>query len=320
MVPVNSVSVVIPLLDEEPNLEPLYSKLSAVLPAQASQYEMVFVDDGSTDGSVALLRSLYDADPEHVRIIELRRNFGKTAALAAGFHQAVGDIIVTMDADLQDEPAELPGMLAALEQGYDLVMAWRQDRKDTAGKKRSSLIFNAITSRLTGVSFHDLNCGYKVYRREVIESIRLYSDLHRFIPVLAAWRGFRVTEVPVMHNPRHAGKSKYGYGRIARGMMDLLMVMFVTRYMRYPLRLFGWLGIGTFLAGMAINSYLGVLWMIRFLGISDIPAIGTRPLLSVGVLATLIGIQFFSMGLLGEMVRYFNYRPQQEYSVRRTWP
>ena len=314
-----SVSVIIPLLNEEPNLVPLHRKLAAVLPALAADYEIIYVDDGSTDGSLAVLCAIREEDPEHVKVIELWRNFGKTAALAAGFRQAAGEIVVTLDADLQDDPAELPGMIAELERGYDLVLAWRQNRMDSSGKKRSSRFFNAATARLTGVSFHDLNCGFKVYRREVIESIRLYSDLHRFIPVLAVWHGYRAIEKPVVHHPRRAGSSKYGYGRIARGLMDLLMVLFVTRYLRHPLRLFGWLGIGTFMVGMGINLYLATLWVIRFLGISEIPPIGTRPLLSVGVLATLIGIQFFSIGLLGEMVRYFNYQPEQEYRIRRVW-
>lgn len=314
-----NVSVVVPLLNEEPNLVLLYDQLSAVLAPITSAYEIVFVDDGSTDRSLDILCSLRETDEEHVRIIEFQRNFGKTAALAAGFDHAAGDVVVTLDADLQDDPAELPGMLDKLEQGYDLVLAWRQKRMDSAGKKRSSRFFNAVTGRLTGVTFHDLNCGYKVYRREVLATIRLYSDLHRFIPVLAVSRGFKAVEVPVVHHPRHAGESKYGYGRIARGIMDLLMVLFITRYLRHPLRLFGWLGMGTFLAGMAVNIYLTILWIIRFLGLADIPPIGTRPLLMVGVLATLIGIQFFSIGLLGEMIRYFNYQPQQEYVIRRMW-
>lgn len=313
-----SISVVIPLLNEADNLVLLHEKLSAALVPLDRPYQIIYVDDGSTDQSLAVLQQLHAQD-QHVEIIELRRNFGKTAALVAGFELAEGEVIITMDADLQDDPAEIPGMLAVLDEGYDLVAAWRKQRQDNPGKRRSSAFFNYVASRLTGNRFHDLNCGFKVYRREVIQSIHLYSDLHRFIPMLAVWQGFRVTEKEVIHHPRYAGTTKYGYRRIFRGFTDLIMVLFITRYLRHPLRLFGWTGLIIFLGGGAINLYLAVLWFIRFLGLADVPPIGTRPLLAVGVLSMLLGIQLFSIGLLGEMIRYFTFRPSQEYSVRRIW-
>lgn len=312
------ISVIIPLLNEAENLALLHHRLSTVLPPLERPYEIIFVDDGSTDNSLAVLQKLY-ANDAHVRIIEFRRNFGKTAALVAGFELAAGDVIITMDADLQDDPAEIPGLLAELERGYDLVVAWRKERMDRASKRRSSALFNSVVSRLVGSQFHDLNCGLKVYRREVIQSIQLYSDLHRFTPVLAAWQGFRVSEKEVTHHPRHAGASKYGYRRIFGGSTDLMAVLFITRYMRHPLRLFGWTGLLILLGGGVINLYLAILWFIRYWGLANVPPIGTRPLLAVGVLGMLLGIQLISIGLLGEMLRYLTYKPTAEYSIRRTW-
>jgi glycosyltransferase involved in cell wall biosynthesis len=315
----DQISLIIPLYNEEENLILLYRKLTAALTAVAHPYEIIFVDDGSRDKSLSILKELYHEDPQHVRLIELRRNFGKTAALVAGFQQACGDILITMDADLQDDPDEIGGMVATLNEGYDLVAAWRKERQDRPRKQLSSRIFNRVVSWLAGIELHDFNCGFKVYRRSVVESVRLYSDLHRYIPVLAAWQGFRLTEWAVTHHPRHAGSSKYGTGRMARGFMDLLMVLFITRYMRYPLRLFGWAGFLTFSAGGLINAYLAFLWLIRFVGMADIPPIGTRPLLMVGILAMVLGLQLFSTGLLGEMVRYFTYQAEDEFSIRRVW-
>ena len=313
------ISVIIPLYNEEGNLVLLQEQLTAAMAGLERSYEVVFVDDGSHDCSLQVLQSLHQADPEHVRIVELRRNFGKTAALVAGFQMAGGDIIITMDADLQDDPAEIPGMLAELDKGNDLVAAWRKERMDATKKRLSSRIFNAVVGRLAGTDLHDLNCGFKVYRRSVIESVRLYSDLHRYVPVLAAWQGFKVVEKEVVHYPRHAGVSKYGTGRIARGFMDLVTVLFITRYLRHPMRLFGWIGFFIFLGGGATNFYLACLWLIRFLGLANIGPIGTRPLLAVGVLAMLLGVQLISIGLLGEMLRYFTYRPDEEFSIRRMW-
>jgi glycosyltransferase involved in cell wall biosynthesis len=313
------ISVIIPLYNEAENLSLLHQELTDSLTAVGCPYEIIFVDDGSRDGSLVVLKALYQLDPEQVRIIELRRNFGKTAALVAGFQQARGDILITMDADLQDDPGEINSMVATLNEGYDLVAAWRKERQDRPRKQLSSRIFNSVVSRLAGVDLHDFNCGFKIYRREVIESVRLYSDLHRYIAVLAAWHGFRVAEKEVVHHPRHAGVSKYGSGRVARGFMDLVMVLFITRYLRYPLRLFGWAGFLIFTGGGVVNLYLAGLWLLRFLALADVPPIGTRPLLTVGVLGMLLGLQLISIGLLGEMLRYFTYQPSDEFSIRRIW-
>lgn len=314
-----NISVIIPLLNEEENIGPLYERLTAVLTSLNSTYEIVFVDDGSSDNSLANLTQLYAADKEHIRILELRRNYGKTAALVAGFEQAAGEILITMDADLQDDPDEIPAMIEELNKGHDLVAAWRISRQDPSKKMFSSRIFNYVVTKLTGTRFNDLNCGFKVYRREVIQSIRLYSDLHRYIPILAVWQGYKVVEKPVKHHPRHSGQSKYGTGRVARGIMDLIMVLFLVRYLRQPLRLFGWAGSIILAGGGLINLYLAALWLLRFFNLVDVAPIGTRPLLSVGILGMLLGIQLISIGLLGEMLRYFTYRPQEEFSIRRVW-
>jgi glycosyltransferase involved in cell wall biosynthesis len=314
-----NVSLIIPLLNEEDNLLLLYQKLTAVLSQLNTSYEIIFVDDGSRDRSLQILEQIYEADRDRIRIIELRRNFGKTVALVAGFQMATGDILITMDADLQDDPEEIPGMLKELDRGYDLVVAWRKTRMDKAQKRLSSRIFNFVVARTAGIQLHDFNCGFKVYRRQVIESVRLYSDLHRYTPVLAAWQGFRVTERPVTHYPRYAGRSKYGASRIAKGVMDLIMVLFIVRYLRQPLRLFGWVGLFIFSGGGAINLYMAYLWLLRFFTQVDIPPIGTRPLFAVGILGMILGVQLISIGLLGEMLRYFTYQPTAEYSVRRVW-
>ncbi|MBE2201558.1 MAG: glycosyltransferase family 2 protein [Anaerolinea sp.] len=313
------ISVVIPLLNEEDNLALLHERLTAVFATLDYTYEIIYVDDGSTDNSLKILQGLLQTDPDHVKIVELQRNFGKTTAMVAAFQNASGEVVITMDADLQDDPNEIPGMLEAINAGNDLVVAWRKERMDKAKKKLSSRIFNKTVSRLAGIPLHDFNCGFKAYRHTVIKSIRLYSDLHRFTPVLAAWNGFRVTERPVVHHPRHAGVSKYGTGRVLRGFMDLIMVLFITRFLRQPLRLFGWLGVTVFSFGALLNGYFALLWLSRFLGLAAVEPIGTRPLFSVGILSLILGIQLISIGLLGEMIRYFTYRPSDEYVIRKVW-
>jgi glycosyltransferase involved in cell wall biosynthesis len=313
-----SLSVVVPLLNEAESLRPLYDRLIDSLVEVGELYEVIFVDDGSTDASPAVLEDLYRNDMEHVRVIQFRRNFGKTAALNAGFAHACGQFIITLDADLQDDPAEIPAMLAKLDEAYDLVAAWRTDRQDSLEKTVPSRFFNFIVSRFTGVGLHDFNCGFKVYRRAVTDSVRLYGELHRFIPVLAHQQGFRIAEVPVQHHPRRAGASKYGARRYAKGFLDFGTVLFLTTYLKRPLHLFGAAGLAVFGVGMLINLYLAFLWLLREVGgRTDIAAIGTRPLLMVGVLAMILGIQLISIGLLGEMLRYFTFRPTEEYAIRR---
>jgi glycosyltransferase involved in cell wall biosynthesis len=312
------LSLVIPLLDEADNLRPLYQRLVSALDHVGGSYELLFVDDGSRDGSAAILEDLFACDPAHVRVIQFRRNFGKTAALNAGFANARGQIIMTMDADLQDDPAEIPAMLGKLQEGYDLVAAWRVDRQDPLDKTLPSRLFNLVVSTFTGVPLHDFNCGFKAYRRAVTDSVRLYGELHRFIPVLAHQQGFRVAELPVQHYPRQAGVSKYGAKRLLKGFLDFGTVLFLTTYLKRPLHLFGGLGLTMFGVGSLVNLYLAVLWLLREVGrVASIGPIGTRPLLIVGVLAMILGIQLISIGLLGEMLRYFAFRPHEEYAVRR---
>jgi len=304
------LSVVVPVLDEEESIGPLHSSLKEALDSLGKEYEIVFVDDGSEDGSFQMLKSLYEGDREHIRVIQFRRNFGKTAALTAGFRQARGDVVITMDADLQDNPAEIPDLLERLDDDYDLVVAWRHDRQDPLSKRLPSKIANTAVSLLTGVKVHDLNCGFKAYRREVVRDLKLYGDLHRFIPVLAHWRGYRVTEQKVVHRSRLYGQSKYGVERLGRSFLDFGMVLFLTYYLKRPMHLFGTLGALIFFFGFAIGLYLTGLWLLG-------EGIGWRPLLFLGILAMVVGVQMVSIGLLGEMIRNFAYDPEEEYSIRR---
>jgi glycosyltransferase involved in cell wall biosynthesis len=310
------LSLVLPLLNEEGNLRLLHQKLAEVLRPLDQSYEIIFVNDGSTDTSSQILTELFEMDPT-VQVIHFQRNFGKTAALTAGFRHSRGEIIVTLDADLQDDPAEIPALLAKLNEGYDLVAAWRQQRHDPVDKTWPSRLFNWAVSTFSGLRLHDFNCGFKVYRRMVTEQIPLYSDFHRFIPVLAAGQGFRVAELPVQHHPRYAGVSKYGAGRTVHGLLDFITVLFLTSYLKHPLRLFGLSGLVMFGLGGLIELYLAAEWLRRALGLAQIEPIGTRPLFTVGILAMILGIQLFSIGLLGEMIRYFTFRPEQEYTIKQ---
>jgi glycosyltransferase involved in cell wall biosynthesis len=304
------VSVVLPVLDEVQSLGALHRELTEVLESLGRSYEILFVDDGSRDGSFHVVEKLHRND-DRVRGVQLRRNFGKAAALAAGFRAARGHLIVTMDADLQDDPAEIPKLLARLEDGFDLVSGWKQDRQDPRSKTWPSRLFNWVTGRLTGVRFHDFNSGFKIYRREVVEEIRLYGELHRFIPALAAWRGFQVVEVPVHHRARQYGRSKFGSARLWRGFLDLLTVLFLTRYTRRPLHLFGGLGLIAWTVGFTVNVYLTGIWL------SGARPIGHRPLLAFGVLCMLVGVQFFAVGLLSELVLSYQTRSTDDVSIRR---
>ena len=288
------ISIVIPLHNEERSVALLYEELQAALEPLAQEWEAVFVDDGSVDGSFAALTRLHDGN-ENVRVVRLRRNFGKAAALAAGFGQARGETVVTIDADLQDDPAEIPRLLVKLEEGFDLVSGWKTRRRDPLRRRVLSRIFNWVTGRVSGLRLHDMNCGLKAYRAEVVRGMPLYGELHRFIPVLAQYRGFRVAELPVNHRPREHGRSRYGVERYVRGFLDLLTVSFIGRYRHRPLHLFGGLGLILGLLGVAILVYLTV---VKALG----HAIGERPLLTLGVLLVVVGLQFFSLGLISEML------------------
>jgi glycosyltransferase involved in cell wall biosynthesis len=305
---VPKVSVVIPALNEEAALGELMEQLDVAMDELAEPWEAIFVDDGSTDRTWVRLVEL-KLDRPHLVAVRLRRNFGKAAALAAGFRQARGHIVVTMDADLQDDPRMIPRLVAKLDEGFDLVSGWKSRRNDPWRRRVLSRIFNRAVGSVTGVRLHDLNCGIKAYRREVVQDLSLYGDLHRFIPVLASFRGFRVGEVPVNHRPRAYGRSRYGIGRLFRGFFDFLTVLFIGRYRYRPLHLFGSVGLILETAGVGICAYLT---MLKLSG----EGIGGRPLLTLGVLLVIVGVQFFFMGLLSELMT----RLDVERSGRRGTP
>jgi glycosyltransferase involved in cell wall biosynthesis len=292
---ITALSVVIPLFNEAASLAELHAKITEVINRIRLRAEIIFVDDGSTDGSFEKLQQLQRRD-RRVRVIQFRRNYGKAAALAAGFSAAQGSYIVTMDADLQDDPEEIPHLLEELKKGYDLISGWKKRRHDKFSKRSASKIFNTVTGFFTGVKLHDINCGLKAYRREVTDNIRVYGQLHRFLPVLAHKEGFRIGEVEVKHHPRKHGKSKFGLSRYTSGLFDLVTVLFLTRYTRRPLHLFGLGGLIAFALGFGINAYLTYerLFNNRYLS--------NRPLLFLGLLLLIIGVQMISFGLLGEML------------------
>jgi dolichol-phosphate mannosyltransferase len=292
------ISVVVPVHDEERNVEPLLDELEEVLGSLDDTWEVIFVDDGSTDATFARLTSLHELR-DGVCVVRLRRNFGKAAALAAGFAESSGEIVVTIDGDLQDDPAEIPRLLAKLDEGFDLVSGWKARRRDPWSRRIPSRLFNAVAGRMSGVRLHDLNCGLKAYRAEVVHGLRLYGELHRYIPVLAHYRGFRIAEIPVNHRPREHGRSRYGVERYLRGFLDLLTVTFVGRYRHRPLHLFGGFGLALLAGGLAVLVYLTVL---KIGG----AAIGGRPLLTLGVLLVVVGMQFLSLGLLTELITSHN--------------
>lgn len=289
------VSVVVPGLNEAPSLPELAQRIDQALRGRFT-YELIFVDDGSTDDTWSVISRLRAENPL-VSGIRLRKNFGKATALAAGFRKAKGNIVVTMDADLQDDPADLPSFIAKVEEGLDVVVGWKVQRLDPKNRLILSRIFNGTVRAVTGVKLHDMNCGFKAYRREVLRTIPIYGDLFRFIPALAAWQGFRVAEIPVRHHARKHGTSRYGLERILRGFFDLLSVMFLTRYSKRPMHLFGLIGLVFAASGVLINTYLTYLWILGH-------KIGDRPLLLLGVLMILLGIQFFSMGFIGEFLTF----------------
>jgi glycosyltransferase involved in cell wall biosynthesis len=288
------LSIVIPVLNEREALPQLVDELRGTVSSLGLSSEVVIVDDGSTDGSWKVIEALGESWPE-VRGVKLRRNFGKSAALAVGFAHTDGDVVVTMDGDGQDDPAEIPALLHELDSGVDLVCGWKRERRDPALRRWASHVFNSVTSRLSGIRMHDLNCGLKAYRGDCARSLEIYGELHRFTPVLAAQSGWRVSEIPVNHRPRRHGRSRFGVERYARGFFDLITVGFIGRYQNRPLHLFGGVGLVLFLIGLAIGVYLTVL---KIGG----AAIGQRPLLFLGVLLIVVGIQLGTLGLLGQMV------------------
>jgi len=294
---ITSLSIVIPVMNEEGNLRELHRRLTAVLERINLPYEIIFIDDGSKDGTWPLICELR-AEDQRVIGLRHRRNFGKAQALANGFAVARGNVVVTMDGDLQDDPDELPRFLAKLDEGYDLVSGWKKRRQDPLGKTAPSKLFNWTVRNVSGVPLHDFNCGFKAYRREVTQAIRLYGELHRFTPVLADAEGFRVAELPVKHHPRRWGSSKYGYKRLVKGFLDLMTVVFLTHYRQRPMHLFGIPG----LLALAVGVILGLYLTFERLVLDE--RIGTRPLLMLSVLLVVIGAQFFGLGLLGEFLAH----------------
>ena len=306
------LSIVVPLYNEEENTELLYAQLKAALEEIGRDYEIIIVDDGSTDGSFDILKRLHEGD-ERLKVIRFRRNFGQTAAFAAGFDRSQGEVVITMDADLQNDPADIPLLLEKIEEGYDVVSGWRLHRKDPFLTRRlPSMMANWLISKVTGVHLHDYGCSLKAYRREVVKNVQLYGELHRFLPAIANWMGVSVAEVSVRHYARSFGKSKYGLSRTARVLLDLLTVRFLLSYSTRPIQIFGGLGLISFVAGIGLGGYLS---FVKFALGQDI---GDRPLLLLAILLMVLGVQLISMGLLGELVVRTYYEAQNKpiYAVR----
>jgi dolichol-phosphate mannosyltransferase len=315
--------VIIPVFNEAESLRPLYAEIAEVVRRENLDAEVVFIDDGSTDGSWKVIQELA-AQNERVHGVRFRRNFGKAAALSAGFHAAHGDVVLTLDADLQDDPAEIPRFLAALDgpdgEALDVVSGWKRVRHDPWHKVWPSRIFNGLVSWLTGVRLHDHNCGMKCYRAEVFREVRLYGELHRFIPVLAAARGYRVGEITINHRPRKFGHSKYGVRRFIKGFLDLLTVKFLTGFGQRPQHLLGSLGLISFLLGSLGMVYLGVTWIINAVNPGTYQPLHQRPLLIYSVAALLLGAQMMSIGFLAELMTAYMSRDEDSYSIAERTP
>lgn len=301
------LSVVIPCYNEEESIPELVRKLDEVMDKEGYDAEYVFIDDGSTDRTLLILRELHIRNPR-VRVLSFRRNQGKSDALTAGFKVVTGDIIFTIDADLQDDPEEIPRFVKRIEQGADLVSGWKQDRQDPMSKTLPSKVFNAVTSFMSGLKLHDFNCGFKAYSREVVDSVEIYGELHRYIPVLAGWAGFRVEEVPVRHFRRKYGQSKFGPARFLNGLFDLVTVMFITRRSSAPLHFFGRVALVFFAIGALICLYFLLYWVFGH-------GLRIRPIMLAGFVCIIVAIQIGSIGLLAELLssrfsrdRVFTYR------------
>ena len=305
------VSIVIPVFNEEDSVEQLHAEICAVFETLEQDVEIIFVDDGSSDQTPQRLADLC-AQNASTRLIRFRRNFGKAAALDAGFDVARGEIVFTMDADLQDDPAEIPNFIAALDRGLDVVSGWKHKRNDPLDKTLPSKLFNHVVARLSVVRLNDFNCGFKAYRAEALEGLNLYGELHRFIPVLLHWKGFAIGEIPVNHRARQFGKSKYGFSRLFKGGLDFLGVMLNTRYATRPLHVFG--GAAFLLGGIgfAILTYLSTIWLL------GAGPIGNRPLLLLGILMVMTSFQFITIGLLGEFIQHQGASRQVRYQIRET--
>lgn len=297
------ISVVIPTYNEEGSIEELAERLMRVLNKMGKDYELIFVDDGSTDQTVEILKRMQGSDG-HIVSCRLEGRLGKAAALSKGFELARGGVIITMDADLQDEPSEIPNFLNKIQEGYDLVSGWKRGRQDSLSRRLWSRLFNFVVGATCGLRLHDFNCGFKAYTKAAAKALDIYGELHRFIPVLAYMSGFKVTEIPVIHNPRKYGRSKYGRSRIFKGLFDFLTIIFITKFNRRPMHLFGLLGLFCILPGLLINLYFGILWVMG-------EPIRVRAVLIFGWVLLILGIQFFSIGLVGEMITYLTRQYQR---------
>lgn len=310
-----NLSLIIPVYNEEQNLHPLYTAIDQALSPLKNTWEVIFVDDGSRDRSFDVLRSLVETDPEHVRVLSFRRNFGQTAAISAGLDHACGEIIVLLDADMQNDPADIPMLLAKLEEGYDLVSGWRRYRKDNRLTRTiPSNLANSLISWTTGVHLHDYGCTLKAYRRDALEGFRLYGEMHRFIPVFAHSIGARITELPVRHHARKFGKAKYGLERTIKVLLDLFTVKFLLSYSSKPIYLFG--GAGALLMGLGAADLLYLFLRRTFFG----TAVFTSPLLQVGVMFVIMGFQSILMGLIAELLARTYHESQQKptYTIRKS--
>lgn len=308
------LTIVVPVLDEEDSLPELTDRIRSVCDGAGFRFAVWFVDDGSRDDSWEVIESMHERD-SRFRGIRLRRNYGKSAALAVGFERATGRYVITMDADLQDDPAEIPGLIALLETGYDLVSGWKRERHDPLSKTIPSRFFNFVTRRISGIGLHDFNCGLKAYRLEVVKSVRLYGEMHRYVPLLASWEGFtRITEKVVQHHPRKYGRTKFGLERFVKGFLDLLTVHFLTRFASRPMHFFGTFGTLSFLGGFLISLWISIDKL--YFG----QPIGDRPLLLLGVLLILVGVQMFTVGLVGEMITVPRMQRTDAYGISQELP
>ena len=308
-----NLSLIIPVYNEAQNLPTLLDCIQNVLNRSQKAWEVIFVDDGSRDDSLDVLKSLFEKDPEHVRVVSFRRNFGQTAAITAGIDHAQGEIIVLLDADLQNDPADIPMLLAKLDEGYDLVSGWRKDRKDNRiTRTLPSNIANGLISWVTGVHLHDYGCSLKAYRREALEGFRLYGEMHRFIPVFAHAVGARITEIPVHHHERKFGRANYGLERTLKVILDLFTVKFLLNYSHKPMRLFGGVGMPLMLGGGILLLYLFIRRMLE-----SVPVLGS-PLFQLGILLLLLGSQSLLMGLIAELLArtYHEYQSKPTYNIR----
>jgi glycosyltransferase involved in cell wall biosynthesis len=301
------LSVVVPLYNEEESLIPLSNEIKKAIRPLNMGFEVIFVDDGSKDKSLKVIKDICRQD-NRFKYISFRKNYGKSAALHVGFKQVTGDVVITMDADLQDDPNEFSALINKLEEGYDLVSGWKKVRHDPFIKRQSSKFFNFVTKVMSGIDIHDFNCGLKAYRREVVENIHVYGELHRYMPVLADWQGFKISEIPVKHHPRRYGTTKFGISRFFKGFIDLITVLFATRYITRPMHLFGFFGALSFFIGIIVNGYLTYEWIIG-------RHLSNRPMLFLGILLIIVGVQFFSTGLLGEMLVANNLN-EKEYTIK----